>query len=285
MNPPDKYLTATAIVIASLVLISTGLFIFNTQQTSLNWNYKQLSSFSHSESNFTFSYSGDERDDQGIFKKMIDNINSNYPDLLFNINGGDLRSEAAELNGFKIDYLTPGKLTHFNKPVIFVIGNHELTGDPTASIYQSVFGSPTYYNFSEQNSYFIIIDNANGEPLNGTQMKWLQDQLNRSQNYKYRFVFMHVPLYTPDGASYEEHSMVPDGIGGADALTSLFDANNVTMIFASHIHNYYTGVWGKTPFIISGGAGAPAEENHPANHHYIVVNITNNVINYTVVHY
>jgi hypothetical protein len=79
--------------------------------------------------------------------------------------------------------------------------------------------------------------------------------------------------------------METNGTGGADALKALFDANNVTMIFASHIHNYYNGNWGKTPYIISGGAGAPAETGHPPNHHYIVVNVVNSGINYSLVHY
>lgn len=122
------------------------------------------------ESNFTFTYSGDERDDEGNFSKMINSINSNYPHILFNINGGDLRSQPTQLSKFRSDYPTPGNINHFNKPVIFVIGNHELQNDPTESIYRSIFGSHTYYSFTENNSYFIIIDNANGKSLNDTQM-------------------------------------------------------------------------------------------------------------------
>jgi serine/threonine-protein phosphatase CPPED1 len=246
---------------------------------SINWNYHQLDMFNHSFNNFTFTFSGDERDDGGNFSKMINSINNNT-NILFNVNGGDLRSSADELNNFKKDYLIPGTVAHFNKPVIFVIGNHELVNNPTASIYRDIFGSPAYYNFTEGDSYFILIDNANGEQLNITQMSWLKNQLNTSQKYKYRFVFMHVPLYSPSGEN--EHSMTQTG---ADELRSLFDSSNVTMIFASHIHNYYSGTWGNTPYIISGGAGAPAEENHPPNHHYIMVNITEESVTYTTVQY
>jgi len=167
-----------------------------------------------------------------------------------------------------------------------VIGNHELQNDPTESIYLSIFGSPTYYSFTENNSYFIIIDNANGKSLNDTQMSWLKKQLNQSQNYKYRFIFMHLPLYTPPGEEDgEEHGMTAQGPGGADVLKSLFNSNNVTMIFASHMHNYYQGTWGKTPFIISGGAGAPPEINHAPNHHYMVVDVTDKGVDYKVVYY
>jgi len=270
------------ILVISGVLISSGL---NVLPVSDNWNYQQLTLFNHSQSNFTFTYSGDERDDQGNFAKMINSINSNYPQILFNINGGDLRSVPSQLNDFKKDYLIPGVKAHFNKPVMFVIGNHEIVSDPNEFTYHRIFGNPSYYNFTENNSYFILIDNANGESLNNTQLTWLEDQLNLSQKFKYRFVFIHIPLYNPNGAEDEEHSMTATGPGGADALINLFDANNVTMIFASHIHNYYTGTWGRTPFIISGGAGAPPENNHPPNHHYIIVNVTDNTVTYTPVKY
>ncbi len=283
-----KNFTEIIFVIVVIFLIITTVFVgfyqSNSEKITGNWNYEQLTLFSHHESNFTFTFSGDERNDQDNFKKMINNINTNYPDILFNINGGDLRSEATQLYNFKTDYLTPGKIAKFNKPVIFVMGNHELQGDLSGRIYKSLFGSPSYYNFTENNSYFIVIDNADGKSLNNTQMNWLKEQLNLSQNYKYRFIFMHTPLYDP---SYdkEESSMETNGTGGADTLKALFDANNVTIIFASHIHNYYNGTWGKTPFIISGGAGAPAETGHPPNHHYIVVNVSNNEIDYRIVHY
>jgi len=284
MNKGDwRNIKIIAAIIAIFAVLLAAGFYQNSETVPTNWNYKQLTMFNHSENNFTFTFSGDERDDNGNFSKMINNINSNYPNLIFNINGGDLRSDAIPMSDFKKDYLIPGKVAHFNKPVMFVIGNHELVYDPTGSRYKFIFGSPTYYNFTENNSYFIIIDNANGEALNNTQLTWLNEQLNLSQKYKYRFVFMHVPLYTPNGEA--EHGMVTTGAGGADALQSLFDSYNVTMIFASHIHNYYTGIWGKTPFIISGGAGAPPENNEPPNHHYIVVNVTNKLVNYTKVNY
>lgn len=283
MESSNKKLFFGIVCIITVVVVSTGIYTSINADNSSAWNYEQLSLFSHSESNFSFTYSGDERDDEGNFQRMINSINSNYPDILFNINGGDLRSEAVQLMDFKADYLTPGRLARFNRPVIFVTGNHELKGDPDGLIYQSLFGVPRYYNFTEKNSYFIVIDNTPGS-LNDTQMNWLKDQLNRSQNYKYRFIFMHKPLYTPNSAG-EEHSMIAEGPGGADALKTLFDSNYVTMIFSSHIHNYYNGTWGKTPFIISGGGGSPAEINHPPYYHYIVIKVSDEGINYTVVRY
>lgn len=267
-----------------MVIIVSGFLYKSYTAGEESWNYQQISLFSHQETDYSFTYSGDERNDEGNFKKMIEHINSNQTEILFNLNGGDLRSEASQLYSFQRDYLSPGYVAKFNKPVLFTMGNHELVGDPTGVVYKSIFGSPAYYNFTENNTYFIVIDNAEGYSLNETQMKWLKDQLNRSQNYHYRFVFMHTPLYNPTDDE-DEHSMETNGTGGANALETLFDENNVTMIFASHIHNYYNGTWGSTPYIISGGAGAPAEPGHPPNHHYILVKVTGAGVNYEVITY
>ena len=273
-------IAAMVIILASTVYLYSGFLIGNNSPQ--NWNQKQIELFNHSMNNFSFTFSGDERDDNGNFSKMITNINSNYPNISFNINGGDLKSNPSELQNFRNEYLNPGKNAHFNKPILFVIGNHEIINDPKESYFKNIFGSPTYYNFTENNSYFIVVDNANGQQLNNTQLSWLKNQLNISQNYKYRFVFMHIPLFSPRG---EESGMKINGTGGANDLNTLFDAENVTMIFTSHVHNYYTGVWGKTPYIISGGAGAPPENGHPPNHHYIVVNVSNKNVTYTYVPY
>ena len=271
-----------AIIAIFAVLLAVG-FYQNSDTVPTNWNYNQMTLFNHSENNFTFTYSGDDHVDKGNFSRIINNINSNYPNLLFNINGGDLMSDSILISNFKKDYLVPGRVAHFNKPVMFVMGNHELIDDPTASKYKFLFGSPTYYNFSENNSYFIIIDDASRKSLNSTQLTWLNEQLNLSQKYKYRFVFMHVPLYTPAGET--ERSMDTGGPGGADALQNLFDSYNVTMIFASHIHGYFTGVWGKTPYIISGGAEYPEDKNDSSNNQYVLVNVTNKLVTYTKVNY
>lgn len=281
-----KYSKSILIIAAIVIILASTVYLYNGFLKEVNppqnWNQKQIELFSHTMNNFSFTFSGDERDDNGNFSKMITNINSNYPNISFNINGGDLKSSPSELQNFKNEYLNPSKNAHFIKPILFVIGNHEIINDPTESKFQNIFGSPTYYNFTENNAYFIVVDNANGKQLNSTQLSWLKNQLNLSQNYKYRFVFMHIPLFSPQG---EESGMKNNGTGGANDLNSLFDAENVTMLFTSHVHNYYTGIWGKTPYIISGGAGAPPENGHPPNHHYIVVNVSNQNVTYTYVPY
>ena len=113
-----------------------------------------------------------------------------------------------------------------------------------------MFGT-SYYSFTEKNSYFIILNDAKSD-INSTQMDWLKNELRMSQNYKYRFVVMHIPLYDPRYNSTGEGLSLSNSTT-AKTLNDLFDQYNVTMIFTSHIHGYFKGLWGKTPFITMGG--------------------------------
>ncbi len=54
---------------------------------------------------------------------------------------------------------------------------------------------------------------------------------------------------------------------------------------SNHIHAYYKGFWGKTPYIISGGAGAPLTESDTEHsfYHYIKIIVTPENVEYVVV--
>lgn len=120
-------------------------------------------------------------------------------------------------------------------------------------------------------------------------MEWLKNELQNSQNYKYRFVFIHVPLFDPMNASnkteYDETAI--SDVNQAKELNNLFDQYNVTMLFTSHIYAYFNGTWGKTPYIITGGAGAPLINSTPDHsfYHYLLVTVTNNNVKYEVVRF
>lgn len=81
-----NYAILIGIIIIS-VIVTGLLYISYLQDSSNKWNYHELTLFNHSENNYTFTFSGDERDDMGIFARMINNINTDYPRVLFNING------------------------------------------------------------------------------------------------------------------------------------------------------------------------------------------------------
>jgi len=107
--------------------------------------------------------------------------------------------------------------------------------------------------------------------MSQAQLRWLEAELQKSQNYKTRLVFCHIPLYDPRDGD-KPHSLKP---GEAAKLSALFKKYKVTHVFAGHIHSYYAGDWEGLPYTISGGAGAPLAGTDPQHYfyHYLKVSL------------
>lgn len=271
-------------------------YIQSTGGKPAGWNDHELTTFSHRKSNYSFLVCGDARNDMGNLASMVNVANKQH--ALFAVFEGDMRDESDYLYAFKKIYLPPSPYTHFNMPTLFSIGNHEEydedgTTDSAEATYHYVFGNASYYSWTEKNTYFIEFDNDN-ENLPIDEYNWLKSQLNNSTKYKYTFVLMHVPLWTP--ADQTPHSMQVNDTNttiGATTLQKLFNNYpNITMLFASHIHNYYSGKWGTTPFIITGDSGAPTYlgitngiVTTPAHRDFIKVTVTDKKVTFTDVSY
>ncbi len=267
----------TVILVFILLLTATAFKIHSllTFPKISDWNYYNLQKIVTSKDELSFAVFGDNKNSITTFERIIDKINKEY--ISFAVDVGDLVYDGEkEKFGFFIK-----QIEHLNKPFLTVIGNHE-TKEGGRVNYYKLFGR-FYYSFTIGNSYFIVLDDANERNLDPWQMDWLKEELKKSQDYKYRFVFMHVPLFDPRKSRQPGHSM--KDVSFAKKLNRLFDQYNTTMLFASHIHGYYRGIWGKTPYIITGGAGAEMVGTDPAHYfyHYIRVSITDEGVKYYVV--
>ena len=235
---------------------------------------KQIKNINDLNQTFSFAVYGDNRGGNDILSSIIERIDSDQ-EIHFSINNGDLVS--AGLHKQFEDYLLHIKVS--KKPIISILGNHGIGLFENDNNYKSMFGK-TYFSFAFKNSYFIMLDDADDEGLNAKQLSWLTQELKQSQHYTYRFVFMHIPLYDPREGSYKEgHSL--ENMQQAKLLNNMFDTYGVTMLFCSHIHAYYRGIWHKTPYIISGGAGAPLKKD--GFFHYIKVTADPKKVKYEVV--
>ncbi len=95
---------------------------------------------------------------------------------------------------------------------------------------------------------------------------------------------MHTPLYDPRKGDYKiGHSLQNSNF--AKELNDIFDANNITMLFVSHIHGYYKGIWGKTPYFITGGGGVRLAGSNPEHffYHYIKVQVSDTGVQFDVI--
>lgn len=252
-----------------------------------DWNYRQLQEIDSTQENFSFAVFGDNKNSIKIFENLIESVNEK--NVTFAIACGDMVFSGKEAQyKFFID-----QVKNFDIPLLTVAGIHDVEAGGR-EFYYEYFGA-FYYPFTIGNSYFIIMDDANGKNIDSMQMVWLKDELRKSQDFEKRFVFMHVPLFDPregregmDGREGREGSLEVghslSNLSFANDLNDLFDENNVTMLFCSHIHGYFRGTWGKTPYIITGGAGAKlsgSDEEHYFNH-YIRVNVSQDGVEYEV---
>jgi len=261
----------------SSILYST--FVFPTPPSVRDWNYTQLKKISGIKTppnSFSFAVFGDNKNSISTFGKLINDINND--NVRFSVETGDLIDNMFDGESEYRTYVK--QIERFKKPLFVIPGNHETEG--SSCEYNRLFGR-LYYSFHFGNAYFIALNGSHEEGLGPQQYEWLEKELKKSKKYKFRFVFMHIPLYDPEAGKYQlGHSISDKNV--SEKLNTLSDENQVTMVFTAHVHGYYSGLWHKTPFTITGGAGAElggTDPNHYFNH-YIKVNISGDTISYEV---
>lgn len=274
----NKFLVCIGLTLLIIVSVIKIYSVLSFPQIS-DWNYQQLQKIDSKKNEFSFAVFGDNKNSVKTFENLIEKINQD--NIMFAIDVGDLVYDG-EKEKFRFFI---NQIKKSNKPLFTAIGNHDIKECGRANYYE-LFGK-FYYSFIIGNSYFIVLDDSNEKNLDSWQMEWLRNELQKSQNYKYRFVFMHVPLYDPRNGNGNNriivHSLKDKVFAGK--LNNLFDKNNISMLFVSHIHEYYTGIWGKTPFIVTGGAGAELFGSDPQHdfYHYIKVNVSKQGVKYEIV--
>jgi hypothetical protein len=280
--------------VAVLLFLATFL-ITATVFIQIHYMHKLARSIDHNEKNlraidaggdFSFAVFADNKNSYEKLRHLAGAVNSDDENL-FSVFIGDIVQDG-EMRKLM---LMVDHMRDFKKPLLVAIGNHEIYNhmDADGTFYnaranfKTIFGD-AYFSFARGESFFIILDDANSYSIDDRQFEWLQRRLEESRKYKYRFVFMHVPLFDPSGGNNYGAGRSLTNLTVAKKLTALFDRFDVTMLFMSHLHGYYQGAWGKTPYIITGGAGARLHGDDPEHffYHYIKVNVTPSGVTYEV---
>jgi hypothetical protein len=237
-------------------------------------NADQLKKIDASKRDFTFAAFGDNRGSTTVFDTLISRVNAD--DLLFGLDNGDL-VDSPSVNNYRTFM---GQWDAGTKPLLTAIGNHD--GGPSG-IYEALFGA-RYYDFTVGDTLFLVLDGSNESGIDAQQLEWMKGKLAGGQSYKNRIVIMHVPLFDPRvGPEGADHALADTA--HAKMLSGLFDQYHVTLLVTSHIHSYFEGTWGTTPYIISGGAGAPLYGTDPAHffYHYVRVHVSDQGVTHEVV--
>jgi len=254
-------------ILCIAVLAGTGLAADAGALPARQWNQENLSRIKGLAAEpLTFAVMGDNRDNPEIFGKVLKQAD-NDPGLAFAVHLGDMVHNA-DLDQYRVFFNEVRQ--NYHKPMVTVIGNHELHGEGGLELYRDIFG-PDYYSFQVGGNYFMVIDDNSKEVMTPEQFSWLESELKKSQAYKTRLVFMHIPLFDPSG-SPKPHCLPPEA---AAKLLALFKKYRVNHIFAAHLHAYYAGAWDGLPYTITGGAGAPlyGKDTRHDFYHYVKVTI------------
>jgi Calcineurin-like phosphoesterase len=232
-----------------------------------NWNPTNLARIKASpERTLTFAVMGDNSGTPPVFQRLLSEVQAD-PDITFVIHLGDMVKQG-ELEEYSCFFKEVQE--GLQKPLLTVVGNHELAKPNGRKLYRDIFG-PDYYTFQLNGHCFVMMDVAENQGPGEGQLRWLEEELQKAQNCLTRLVFFHIPLIDPRGGSY--HHALSEEAGRR--LGGLFKKYKVTHIFAAHMHSYFTGDWSGIPYTITAGAGAPLYETDPQHYffHYLKVSL------------
>jgi len=275
-----KFINKHNIIALTMIIVGLGVFLYPwlfEMPKVLDWNYSNLQKIQKNETNsskFAFVVFGDNKNSVFSFPKLIDKVNQEKID--FSVETGDLIDNMIDGNSEYKIYLQ--QISKLKKPFLVIPGNHETEG--MSSAYYYLFGR-AYYSFAYKNSYFLMLDGSHETGMGAEEFAWLKNQLKMASKYKHIFVFMHIPLHDPVKDSVVK-SQFDEPF--ASKLENLFDKYKISMIFTAHQHGYFTGKWGKSPYTVTGGAGAElgGEDKTHFFHHYVLVNVNDSNVSYKV---
>ncbi len=259
------------LVLAILLIFSclpSAVWAETASLPAQDWNLHNLKRVQALKSDtVTFAVLGDNRDNFPVLEQLLRKM-SHDPGLQFAIHLGDL-VDKGELPRYRAFFQSLRQV--LKMPLLAVIGNHELAGDPEGKLYTGIFG-PRNFSFHLGSHYFIMFDDAAKSGPDAAQIRWLEGELQKARRYKTRLVFLHVPLFDPRGGEHH-HCLPPEA---ARRLQALFKQYRVTCVFAGHIHSYFEGKWDGVPYAITAGAGAPLYGTDPQHffYHYLKVTLT-----------
>ncbi len=267
------------LIAAGAIPIIYAMIVFPDPPHVRDWNYLQkekIAAVSPQPDNFSFAVFGDNKNSITTFNRLIDMVNQD--DIQFSVETGDIIDNMFDGQSEYRTYVE--QIKQLQQPLFVIPGNHATEGSSCA--YTRLFGR-LYYSFPFGNAYFIALNGSHEDGPGPQQYDWLVKELKKSQSYRYRFVFMHIPLYDPEAGPYQLGHSLKDK-KTAEQLNALFDKNRVTMVFTAHVHGYYAGTWHKTPFTVTGGAGAELGGTDPEHYfyHYIKVKVSPGGVQYQV---
>ena len=185
---------------------------------------------------FKFAVLADSHKDTGGLEKAL--LQAKNQGAAFIVMMGDLSDVGTmeELTAIK------EKLDAGGIPYYVGAGDHDLwdsrdKGNSADNNFKTIFGS-AYQSFSYDNVRYILIYNSdNYLGLDGVQLKWIEDELERTKTDmpKRIFVFAPTPLFHPS-SDHVMGKVTPKLKAQAEHLISIFKKSGVDQVFSADTH-------------------------------------------------
>lgn len=210
-----------------------------------------------------------------VLKKIISEINKFNTDFIVHL--GDKISGSRDSSVVREQYKEFLQvIKELKVPIHYTVGNHEICRiKDNEEIHRELFG-PLYHSFVHKNCLFLVLNTdvvGNEGMITNQQLVWLKDELEKSRDMRYIFVFLHRPLFSVLERKKNYRDFISEE--HRDEVTGLLKSYGVSAVFAGHEHLYHSDVYDGLVQIISGGGGAPFHFYPLGNfYHYLLIEVT-----------
>lgn len=155
-------------------------------------------------------------------------------------------------------------------PLAVTVGNHDGSGYPKFKNERDIFMEewnsfrpaltfsddsqyPIYYSFTSQETFFMAIDSTLVGPQGLAQLNWMDLELSKHQDKKFKVIFTHVPMFQFNQSNPNESYF-------DQQLWGLIQKHQVQLYLTGHHHTYYPGFYQGTHFVSQACLGAGQEK-------------------------
>jgi len=195
---------------------------------------------------------GDTRTNDNIHSQVTEQIYLKKADTIFHL--GDFVEDGTNIDLW-LNFNNISRKIRENTKFYTIIGNHDNTDK--SKLYFLNFNLPEnkkYYSHKINDLFFIILDSSytSIEPAS-EQYNWLLDQLKSNTSY-FMIVLLHHPIYNTGAHSNDLNVTMLK-----ETLPVLFQKYNVKIVFSGHDHNYEKSFYNNIYYVVTGGGGAPLQ--------------------------
>ena len=236
------------VVLLSLLLGVTDVFCQKAQTTAAT-DFDAYLKRPTADASFTFSVVGDiqGKGRSEVWKNAALWLSKRKPSFWVPV--GDLVDHGLRKEEWDA-FVEDGAALLKVSPIIPVIGNHECYLDKAPEQFPALFYEQFpffklgkerpdgWYSFDYSNAHFVVLNNypATGDRnkdkniIREEEKQWLERDLSSSRK-RWKFVFMHEPLYSSGPHGGDSNWLIP-------VWGELFDKYNVNVVFSGHTHAF-----------------------------------------------